>query len=64
MDLLIAPYTVTKEQADTAPATGTPGWATDGNPATNKPATQWPAYAFNAMQEAVSYTHLTLPTKA
>ncbi|MDF3939572.1 phage tail protein, partial [Achromobacter denitrificans] len=51
MDLLIAPYTVTKEQADTAPATGTPGWATDGNPATNKPATQWPAYAFNGMQE-------------
>ncbi len=51
MDLLIAPYTVTKEQADAAPATGTPGWATDGNPSTNKPATQWPAYAFNAMQE-------------
>lgn len=51
MDLLIAPYTVTKEQADTAPVTGTPGWATDGNPATNKPATQWPAYAFNAVQE-------------
>ncbi|MFY3145745.1 phage tail protein, partial [Achromobacter xylosoxidans] len=54
MDLLIAPYTVTKEQADTAPATGTPGWATDGNPATNKPATQWPAYAFNAMQEELA----------
>ena len=54
MDLLIAPYTVTKEQADTAPATGTPGWATDGNPATNKPATQWPAYAFNAMQEELT----------
>lgn len=51
MDLLIAPFTVTKEQADTAPTTGTPGWATDGNPATSKPATQWPAYAFNAMQE-------------
>ncbi len=51
MDLLIAPYTVAKEQADAAPATGTPGWATDGNPSTNKPATQWPAYAFNAMQE-------------
>ena len=54
MDLLIAPYTVPKEQADAAPATGTPGWATDGNPATNKPATQWPAYAFNAMQEELA----------
>ncbi|WZB76919.1 phage tail protein [Achromobacter insuavis] len=54
MDLLIAPYTVTKEQADAAPATGTPGWATDGNPSTNKPATQWPAYAFNAMQEELT----------
>ncbi|OWT67877.1 phage tail protein [Achromobacter marplatensis] len=43
-----------KEQADTAPAAGTPGWATDGNPATNKPATQWPAYAFNAMQEELT----------
>ncbi|WP_343499654.1 phage tail protein [Achromobacter denitrificans] len=50
MDLLIAPNTVTQERADTAPATGTPGWATDGNPATNTPATQWPAYAFNAIQ--------------
>ncbi|QCS66969.1 phage tail protein [Achromobacter denitrificans] len=41
---------MTQERADTAPATGTPGWATDGNPATNTPATQWPAYAFNAIQ--------------
>ncbi|MCM2569695.1 hypothetical protein NAT65_01245 [Achromobacter xylosoxidans] len=54
MDLLIAPYTVAKEQADTAPATGTPGWATDGNPAANVPATQWPAYAFNALQEELA----------
>lgn len=54
MDLLIAPYTVAREQADIAPATGVPGWATDGNPATNKPATQWPAYAFNAMQEELT----------
>lgn len=54
MDLLIAPYTVPKEQADTAPLTGTPGWATDGNPAANKPATQWPAYAFNAVQEELA----------
>ncbi|SSW66597.1 hypothetical protein AVE30378_02136 [Achromobacter veterisilvae] len=54
MDLLIAPHTVAKEQADTAPATGTPGWATDGNPGTNTPATQWPAYAFNAIQEELT----------
>lgn len=54
MDLLIAPYTVIKEQADKAPVTGTPGWATDGNPSVNKPATQWPAYAFNAIQEELA----------
>ena len=54
MDLLIAPYTVSKEQADKAPLAGTPGWATDGNPATNTPATQWPAYAFNAVQEELT----------
>jgi len=51
MDRLIAPNTVTAEQADTAPATGTPGYATDGNPATQQPATQWPAYQYNAIQE-------------
>lgn len=54
MDLLIAPYTVSKAQADGAPTTGVPGWATDGNPATNTPATQWPAYAFNAVQEELT----------
>ena len=51
MDRIIAPYTVTQAQADTAPTTGTPGYATDGNPATNTAATQWPAYQYNAIQE-------------
>lgn len=60
MDLLIAPYTVAKGRADTAPVTGTPGWATDGNPGTNTPATQWPAYAFNGIQEEL----MTLVSRA
>jgi hypothetical protein len=51
MDRLIAPNTVTADQADTPPATGTPGYATDGNPATQQLATQWPAYQYNAIQE-------------
>lgn len=51
MDRLIAPNSVIAAQADTAPATGTPQYATDGNPATNVPATQWPAYQYNAIQE-------------
>ncbi|NNM64046.1 MAG: hypothetical protein HKL99_05455, partial [Burkholderiales bacterium] len=50
MDLLIAPNTVPQGQADAAPITGTPAWATSGNPATNTPATIFPAYAFNALQ--------------
>jgi len=51
MDRLIAPNSVIAAQADTAPATGTPQFATDGNPATDVPATQWPAYQYNAIQE-------------
>jgi hypothetical protein len=51
MDRLIAPNTVVAGQADTAPATGTPGYATDGNPATGVPATLWPSYQYNAIQE-------------
>lgn len=53
MDRLIAPYSVPLAQADTAPATGTPQYATDGNPATNTPATLWPAYAWNALQDEI-----------
>lgn len=37
--------------ADVAPTTGTPAFATDGNPSTGTPATQWPAYQYNAIQE-------------
>ncbi|RKE35304.1 hypothetical protein B0G76_1365 [Paraburkholderia sp. BL23I1N1] len=51
MDRLIAPNSVVSAQADVAPATGTPQFATDGNPAANIPATQWPAYQYNAIQE-------------
>ncbi len=50
MDLLIAPNSVPLGNADTAPISGTPQWATSGNPATNTPATVLPAYAFNAIQ--------------
>ena len=53
MDRLIAPNSVPLAQADTAPATGTPQYATDGNPATNTPATLWPAYAFNTIQDEI-----------
>ncbi|WP_063354324.1 hypothetical protein [Acetobacter oryzifermentans] len=49
MDLLIAPGTVDASKADTAPATGTPGWATDGNPAQLIGRTIFPAYAYNAI---------------
>jgi len=51
MDRLIAPFTVPAGQADVAPTTGTPQFATDGNPASNTPATEWPAYQYNAFQE-------------
>lgn len=49
MDLLIAANTVTQPNSDLAPATGTPGWATDGDPTTNTPATQAPAWHYNMM---------------
>jgi len=53
MDRLLAPNSVPFAQADTAPTTGTPQYATDGNPASNIPATLWPAYAFNALQDEI-----------
>jgi hypothetical protein len=53
MDRLIATNSVNLAGADTAPVTGTPQYATSGNPATNTPATVYPAYAFNAMQDEV-----------
>lgn len=49
MDLLIAANTVTQPNSDIAPATGTPGWATDGDPTTNTLATQAPAWHYNMM---------------
>ncbi|MEX3967257.1 hypothetical protein AB4Y42_34370 [Paraburkholderia sp. EG286B] len=51
MDRIIAANSVPMAQADTAPTTGTPQGATDGNPATNVPATRWPSYQYNAIQE-------------
>ncbi|WP_061490596.1 hypothetical protein [Acetobacter malorum] len=50
MDLLIATNTVSEEEADKAPATGTPGYATDGDPTTGSRRTIFPAYAWNAIQ--------------
>lgn len=47
MDLLIASNTVDEASRDEAPAAGTPGWATDGNPAKGIPATIFPAYHYN-----------------
>lgn len=51
MDRLIASNSVPMAQADTAPTTGTPQGATDGNAASNIPATRWPSYQYNAIQE-------------
>ncbi|WP_146122619.1 hypothetical protein [Burkholderia multivorans] len=51
MDRLIAANSVPMAQADTAPISGTPQGATDGNPAANIPATRWPSYQYNAIQE-------------
>ena len=51
MDRLVATNSVVLAGADTPPATGTPQYATSGNPATATPATVLPAYAFNAIQE-------------
>ncbi|WP_086650879.1 hypothetical protein [Acetobacter cibinongensis] len=49
MDLIIAPGTVTEDKADTAPTTGVPGFATDGDPQNQTPRTVFPAYVFNAL---------------
>lgn len=54
MDLLIAPGTVDASKADTAPSVGTPGWATDGDPAKLIPRTVLPAYAFNGIQAEIA----------
>jgi hypothetical protein len=50
MQRLIATNSVPWSGADTAPTTGTPQYATDGNPGITPP-TIWPAYAWNMVQE-------------
>ncbi len=52
MDRLIATGSVPLSGADTAPASGTPQYATDGIPGVSAP-TQWPAYQYNALQEEI-----------
>ena len=53
MDRLIAVNSVPYAQRDTAPALGTPQYATDGNPAAGFPPTDWPAYIFNCIQDEI-----------
>ncbi|GBQ32309.1 hypothetical protein [Gluconacetobacter azotocaptans] len=53
MELLIAPNTVPQASRDTMPATGTPGWATDGDPALNIPATGDLACHYNMMMAEI-----------
>ncbi|GCE81797.1 hypothetical protein [Komagataeibacter oboediens] len=47
MELIIGTGTVVAASRDTMPATGTPGWATDGDPASSIPATDFPASHYN-----------------
>lgn len=49
MDLIIADGSVPLANADLVPSTGTPQYATDGNPATGVPATVAPAYHYNML---------------
>lgn len=55
MDLLIATNSVPLASADVAPASGTPQYATDGNPGATPavPPTQIPAYHYNAMMTEI-----------
>lgn len=47
MELILGTGTVVEASRDTMPATGTPGWATDGDPASSIPATDFPASHYN-----------------
>ena len=47
MELLIAANSVPLAQADTVPASGTPQYATDGNPAVGVAPTDAPAWHYN-----------------
>ncbi|GBQ84038.1 hypothetical protein AA13595_1307 [Gluconacetobacter johannae DSM 13595] len=58
MELIIAPNTVTEANRDVMPVTGTPGWATDGNPAQNIPATGDLACHYNMMMAEIVQTIL------
>ncbi|MFM0213746.1 hypothetical protein PQQ96_40895 [Paraburkholderia sediminicola] len=53
MDRLIAANSVPFASADTAPVSGTPQYATEGNPVTGTPATVFPAYAWNMLQDEI-----------
>jgi microcystin-dependent protein len=53
MDRLIATNSVAIGGADIAPSSGTPQYATSGNPAGAIPATVFPAYQYNALQEEI-----------
>jgi len=54
MDLMIAPNSVPFSGADTAPVTGTPQWATEGNPAAGIAATNLRAYQINALMAEIT----------
>ena len=51
MNRLKATNSVPFANRDTAPGTGTPQYATNGNPQTGTPATIWPAYMFNMIMD-------------
>ena len=53
MDFTIASNTTAVGAGDAAPASGTVGEFTNGNPATSTPATQLPAYQMNAIVQEI-----------
>ncbi len=53
MDYTIASGTTAVGSGDTAPATGTPGEFTNGNPSTSTPATVLPGYQMNALVQEI-----------
>ncbi len=53
MDLPIATNSVSFANADTPPASGTPQYFTNGNPATSTPATVLPGYWLNGIAEEI-----------
>lgn len=53
MDRLRADNSVNFAGRDVSPGTGTPQYATDGNPITPTPSTIWPAYSFNMIQDEI-----------